>query len=265
MLFLYVWLVLYVYVYLADLVLNYCFLAVWLCYFSCYFRVILFIRLCSSFFFFKQKTAYDMRISDWSSDVCSSDLAVRRRGLPDRAGHLSGAQQPDGAARADGARLDLRAVHAAPGRRADLLGIQHAHRPDGAERRKPDDRPGHRAAAARRRLRFRSRGGSGAVLRAVPHPIRPRHPRGGGEPPQCGTDGRRRQAAERQCLRSLCGPHRHGGRAHGGDLFGQPGNRSEEHTSELKSLMRSSYAVFCLQKKRLTKYHAPQSRQTIPI
>src|SRR3546814_12397890 len=29
---------------------------------------------CMCFFFFKQKTAYDMRISDWSSDVCSSDL-----------------------------------------------------------------------------------------------------------------------------------------------------------------------------------------------
>src|SRR3546814_10193666 len=28
----------------------------------------------NSFFFFKQKTAYEMRISDWSSDVCSSDL-----------------------------------------------------------------------------------------------------------------------------------------------------------------------------------------------
>src|SRR3546814_9383954 len=28
------------------------------------------------FFFFKQKTAYEMRISDWSSDVCSSDLQV---------------------------------------------------------------------------------------------------------------------------------------------------------------------------------------------
>src|SRR3546814_3586490 len=28
------------------------------------------------FFFFKQKTAYEMRISDWSSDVCSSDLAI---------------------------------------------------------------------------------------------------------------------------------------------------------------------------------------------
>src|SRR3546814_1001243 len=30
------------------------------------------------FFFFKQKTAYEMRISDWSSDVCSSDLVVHR-------------------------------------------------------------------------------------------------------------------------------------------------------------------------------------------
>src|SRR3546814_10186979 len=31
-------------------------------------------------FFFKQKTAYEMRISDWSSDVCSSDLANRQFG-----------------------------------------------------------------------------------------------------------------------------------------------------------------------------------------
>src|SRR3546814_15254802 len=31
------------------------------------------------FFFFKQKTAYEMRISDWSSDVCSSDLGRRDR------------------------------------------------------------------------------------------------------------------------------------------------------------------------------------------
>src|SRR3546814_14447396 len=30
------------------------------------------------FFFFKQKTAYEMRISDWSSDVCSSDLSSMR-------------------------------------------------------------------------------------------------------------------------------------------------------------------------------------------
>src|SRR3546814_13547057 len=39
---------------------------VWLCYFICF------------FFFFKQKTAYEMRISDWSSDVCSSDLPKSR-------------------------------------------------------------------------------------------------------------------------------------------------------------------------------------------
>src|SRR3546814_5253666 len=44
------------------------------------------------FFFFKQKTAYEMRISDWSSDVCSSDLGKGEQGarvgdvrkLPDR-------------------------------------------------------------------------------------------------------------------------------------------------------------------------------------
>src|SRR3546814_7397351 len=35
------------------------------------------------FFFFKQKTAYEMRISDWSSDVCSSDLGDGRRGARD--------------------------------------------------------------------------------------------------------------------------------------------------------------------------------------
>src|SRR3546814_17982843 len=50
------------------------------------------------FFFFKQKTAYEMRISDWSSDVCSSDLDRRR--LPGRGayrgvraeGHRQGAR-----------------------------------------------------------------------------------------------------------------------------------------------------------------------------
>src|SRR3546814_19096172 len=36
--------------------------------------IYLLVILCE-FFFFKQKTAYEMRISDWSSDVCSSDLA----------------------------------------------------------------------------------------------------------------------------------------------------------------------------------------------
>src|SRR3546814_2333858 len=42
------------------------------------------------FFFFKQKTAYEMRISDWSSDVCSSDLVVAAidHALSSAAAHL---------------------------------------------------------------------------------------------------------------------------------------------------------------------------------
>src|SRR3546814_8925038 len=39
-----------------------------------------------------------------------------------------------------------------------------------------------------------------------------------------------------------------------------PAPRSEEHTSELQSLMRSSYAVFCLKKKKI-KHHSQQSRK----
>src|SRR3546814_17817829 len=47
------------------------------------------VRVDNLFFFFKQKTAYEMRISDWSSDVCSSDLyrpgsAARLYRRPDR-------------------------------------------------------------------------------------------------------------------------------------------------------------------------------------
>src|SRR3546814_10350752 len=37
------------------------------------------------FFFFKQKTAYEMRISDWSSDVCSSDLLPKSVGFDEAA------------------------------------------------------------------------------------------------------------------------------------------------------------------------------------
>src|SRR3546814_4927966 len=52
------------------------------------------------FFFFKQKTAYEMRISDWSSDVCSSDLSPSRARSADRMlGAISGAslamREPD--------------------------------------------------------------------------------------------------------------------------------------------------------------------------
>src|SRR3546814_3563357 len=41
------------------------------------------------FFFFKQKTAYEMRISDWSSDVCSSDLSLKLDPLDEEHRHRS--------------------------------------------------------------------------------------------------------------------------------------------------------------------------------
>src|SRR3546814_2995283 len=40
----------------------------------CILRLFIYVVVFYVFFFFKQKTAYEMRISDWSSDVCSSDL-----------------------------------------------------------------------------------------------------------------------------------------------------------------------------------------------
>src|SRR3546814_7401505 len=45
------------------------------------------------FFFFRQKTAYEMRISDWSSDVCSSDLDVPVVVKATRAAQAGGVQQ----------------------------------------------------------------------------------------------------------------------------------------------------------------------------
>src|SRR3546814_6145943 len=112
----------------------------------------------SFFFFFKQKTAYEMRISDWSSDVCSSDLGQVGRG----------------------ARLYDIGAHLAPGADparncADVCGQDKAIERDEAE--PPGDR----------------------------------------------------------CARARVGFDRNG--------------RSEEHTSELQSLMRNTYAVFCLKKK----------------
>src|SRR3546814_7363436 len=41
-----------------------------------------------------------------------------------------------------------------------------------------------------------------------------------------------------------------------------PARRSEEHTSELQSLMRISYAVFCLKKKRTTKHQKKNHKHT---
>src|SRR3546814_6785322 len=74
------------------------------------------VTVCVILFFFKQKTAYEMRISDWSSDVCSSDLGAhgqcgrdlyRRQGSP-----LSGDRrlrcQRSGPVRSDPGRFQRR-------------------------------------------------------------------------------------------------------------------------------------------------------------
>src|SRR3546814_10424589 len=79
-----------------------------------------------SFFFFKQKTAYEMRISDWSSDVCSSDLDARKK-EPEDAGSswkIRGAR-PAGGKRAGVDRLfarrDARRTDRRRGRRRGRL------------------------------------------------------------------------------------------------------------------------------------------------
>src|SRR3546814_2405857 len=128
------------------------------------------------FFFFKQKTAYEMRISDWSSDVCSSDLDSRSTAHRD-AGRPSKARPGvvtwvDDHAEQVGLRL--------------IFGTNSAVRREGLGRRLQDWRE-----AGLRKPGF---------------------------------------LAGAEIVRGF--------------------DRSEEHTSELQSLMRISYAVFCLKKKQ---------------
>src|SRR3546814_11207618 len=103
---------------------------------------------CFIFFFFKQKTAYEMRISDWSSDVCSSDLASPGAEEPRRGRADVGDGRPPGLGRVaaedphagrpgDERGAELRPEHAFarggehPGRAADGAG----HPGDGGGRR----------------------------------------------------------------------------------------------------------------------------------
>src|SRR3546814_4954050 len=119
------------------------------------------------FFFFKQKTAYEMRISDWSSDVCSSDLGDEIEG-----------------AGCEGTDADLLL------QKIELIAVIG-----------PTVTPEDRKAPL--------------VVELIGK-----------------ADARLPRTLERLPL----GPR-----------------RSEEHTSELQSLMRISYAVFCLKKKKKTK------------
>src|SRR3546814_15991704 len=60
------------------------------------------------FFFFKQKTAYEMRISDWSSDVCSSDLLAARGARSHGAKSGQAGCRPFGQPKLSGARAPRR-------------------------------------------------------------------------------------------------------------------------------------------------------------
>src|SRR3546814_13283759 len=59
-------------------------------------------------FFYKQKKAYEMRISDWSSDVCSSDLDVEKKEQPFDKLRANGKEAADGHPPADRAGNRLR-------------------------------------------------------------------------------------------------------------------------------------------------------------
>src|SRR3546814_7946821 len=127
-----------------------------------------------------------MRISDWSSDVCSSDLVKNREQYAFGQGHQRGG-------------LD-------PGRDEKVAASRGGQMPHDFARAETIAVGLDRCAARR-----------AAALRGEPAPV--------------GDEGFGRQAkAERR---------------RNGDHF-----RSEEHTAELQSLMRISYAVFCLKKKR---------------
>src|SRR3546814_12670122 len=81
--------------------------------------------------FFKQKTAYDMRISDWSSDVCSSDLAAaggcgRRGGRPSGRCRFAAAAGCRGGWRAGGIGSSRDLVRGYRFRRHRAVGGRHA-------------------------------------------------------------------------------------------------------------------------------------------
>src|SRR3546814_2445492 len=117
-----------------------------------------------------------MRISDWSSDVCSSDL------VPEQRLHQRLLRAGDRTARARPADGDPALADGSPGRRLGRLPVRT---------------------------------------------FRTQHLDLGGQAPgRCRGDEQPR--------------------------LGQPATRSEEHTSELQSLMRISYAVFCLKNKKTT-------------
>src|SRR3546814_2634020 len=184
------------------------------------------------FFVFKQKTAYEMRISDWSSDVCSSDLLGFEEPASERVARLE--------------RIDRRWPRPISGDAAENPGLRRSPRLILRTRAQPK--------AVRR---------NGGLVARPPRshqvsPTRVLRPVaslciGSGQPPT----GRGVRASLSTSIRHIaCGlviryrhPSRDGScavrKAHSSPACCI---RSEEHTSELQSPMRISYAVFCLTK-----------------
>src|SRR3546814_7025001 len=86
-------------------------------------------------------------------------------------------------------------------------------------------------------------------------------PRPGGRPPR--RLGARRAPGARRLRRPRTAGPRVGHRGDGPQAAGHRGRRSEEHTSELQSLMRISYAVFCLKKKK--RRHTTALERTVEV
>src|SRR3546814_5545158 len=90
------------------------------------------------FFFFKQKTAYEMRISDWSSDVCSSDLggAGAADALVDLGEGMHRHVAGPGQFLPRGQDLDLRLGAVAPDDLPDARGLGGRRQPGRSEERR---------------------------------------------------------------------------------------------------------------------------------
>src|SRR5213596_1087357 len=113
---------------------------------------------CCWFFFFKQKTAYEIRPCDWSSDVCSSDLAAHGNRLPllehaqqlhlRRGGHLADLVQEEGAT----ARRREQTLLVAHGARERALDVSEQLRLEQALGERPAVERQERAFGTRRAL-----------------------------------------------------------------------------------------------------------------
>src|SRR3546814_14863097 len=132
------------------------------------------------FFFFKQKTAYEMRISDWSSDVCSSDLREsdgrRREFSSDRRDLLGKLRGKVG--RSPPVEIDLRPdLQVQQGK--EMVGVALAAR-EMEGHGLLDPRPGEQAAPLHRLLGQQP---AQHALQVPPHPGPPRPPAAPPPPP----------------------------------------------------------------------------------